>query len=301
MPLDPQAVAYIARLKEMGVKPASELPLDTARANFDSGTPALFGEPDEVASVEDLDAGGVPVRVFRPRGAGDGDGRGAALYLHGGGWVNGGLTSHAPVCQTLAARSGHAVVLVDYRLAPEHPYPAAIEDAWTATRWACERFSKVVVAGDSAGGQLATSAALRARDAGIELASQILIYPVTDHPGSAAAYGDAGDGTPLPGELMWWFWSQYLPDPSRAGEADCSPLRAAHLSGLPPALILTAEFDPLAAEAEAYAARLREAGVEVTLHRYDGLIHGFIRMAAVLDRTTEALDEVAAAIAAALD
>ena len=193
-----------------------------------------------------------------------------------------------------------SVILVDYRLAPEHPYPAAIEDAWTTTRWAAGRFPSVVVAGDSAGGQLATSIALRARDSGVDLALQILIYPVTDYPGSAAAYGTVGDETPLSGELMWWFWSQYLTDPSRAGEPDCSPMRAKDLRGLAPALILTAEYDPLAAEGEAYAARLREAGVDVTLHRYEGLIHGFIRMPAVLDRTVDALDEVAGAITAAL-
>lgn len=296
MPLDPQAVAHIARLKEMGVKPAWEIPIQTGRANFDAGTAALFGDPDEVASVEDHDADGVAVRVFHPAGSG----LGAVVYLHGGGWVNGSRVSHAPVCQTLAARSGHAVILVDYRLAPEHPYPAAIEDAWTATRWAAGRFPAVVVAGDSAGGQLATSVAMRARDSGVDLALQILIYPVTDYPGSAAAYGNVGDETPLSGELMWWFWSQYLTDPSRAGEPDCSPMRVKDLRGLAPALILTAEYDPLAAEGEAYAARLSEAGVEVTLHRYKGLIHGFIRMPAVLDRSVDALDEVAEAITVAL-
>lgn len=299
MPLDPQVVSHIARLRELGARPASELPLDTARSGYDTGAAALFGPADQVASVEDLDAGGVPVRVFRSDEPGPEPGS-AVVYLHGGGWVVGGPDSHDPLCRTLAARSGCTIVAADYRRAPEHPYPAAIDDAWTAVQWAAERFSPLAVAGDSAGGQLATSVALRARDSGIALALQVLIYPVTDHPGSAASYGTVGQGTPLDGELMWWFWSQYLTDPSRAGEPDCSPLRAPDLSGLPPALILTAEYDPLRAEGEAYGARLREAGVAVTVHRYEGLIHGFIRMPAVLDRAWEAIDEVAGAIAAAL-
>jgi acetyl esterase len=224
----------------------------------------------------------------------------AVVYLHGGGWVVGGPDSHDPLCRTLAARSGCAVIAVDYRRAPEHPYPAALEDAWSATEWAAERFAPLAVAGDSAGGQLAASVALRARDAGVPLALQALIYPVTDHPGSAASYGAVGEGTPLNGKIMWWFWSQYLTDAGRAAEPDCSPLRAPDLSGLPPAVILTAEFDPLHPEGEAYAARLRQAGVPVAARRYDGLIHGFIRMPAVLDRAGEAIDEVAAAIASAL-
>jgi acetyl esterase len=222
------------------------------------------------------------------------------VYLHGGGWVVGGPDSHDPLCRTLAARSRATIIAADYRRAPEHPYPAAVEDAWTVTQWAAERFSPLAVAGDSAGGQLATAVALRARDSGPPLALQVLIYPVTNHPGSAASYGTVGEGTTLNGELMWWFWSQYLTDPSRAGEPDCSPLRAPDLSGLPPALILTAEYDPLGGEAQAYAARLREAGVTVTAYDYEGLMHGFIRMPAVIDRARDAIDEVAAAIAAAL-
>jgi acetyl esterase len=297
VPLDPQVMAYIAQLRKLGVRPASELPLEMARSGYDAGATALFGPADEVASTEELDAAGVPVRVFRPRAD---DPAPAVVYLHGGGWVVGGPDSHDPLCRTLAARSGCTVIAADYRRAPEHPYPAAIEDAWTVARWAAERFSPLAVAGDSAGGQLAASVALRARESGVPLSLQALIYPVTDHPRSAASYGGVGEETPLNGELMWWFWSQYLTDSSRAGEPDCSPLRAADLSGLPPALILTAEYDPLQAEGEAYGARLREAGVPATVHRYEGLIHGFIRMPAVLDRASCAIDEVAAAIADAL-
>jgi len=297
VPLDPQVVAYLARLRELGVQPVSDLPLETARGNYDAGTAGLFGEPDEIESVEDLDADGVPVRVYRPSLD---ESPPAVVYLHGGGWVVGGPDSHDALCRTLAARSGCAVIAVDYRRAPEHPYPAAIEDAWTATRWAAERFAPLAVAGDSAGGQLAASVALRARDGGLPLALQALIYPVTDHPGSAASYGTVGEGTPLNGELMWWFWSRYLTDEARAAEPDCSPLRAPDLSGLPPTVILTAEFDPLHPEGEAYAARLRQAGVPVSERRYDGLIHGFIRMPAVLDRAGEAIDELADAFAAAL-
>ena len=179
MPLDPQVVSYIAQLQELGALPASEVPLQTARSGYDAGAAALFGPADEVASVEDLDASGVPVRVFRPTAD---DSASAVVYLHGGGWVVGGPESHDPLCRTLAARSGCTVIAADYRRAPEHPYPAAIEDAWTAARWAAERFSQLAVAGDSAGGQLAASAALRARESGIRLALQALDLPGYEPP-----------------------------------------------------------------------------------------------------------------------
>lgn len=190
-------------------------------------------------------------------------------------------------------------MLVDYRLAPEHEYPAAIDDCFTVLVWAWSKFTRLAVAGDSAGGQLAASTALRAREMRIPLALQALIYPVTNYP-EPDTYGNVGVGTTLDGPGMRWYWDQYMVDHARITEPDCSPLRVEDLSGLPPALILTAENDPLRAEAHAYAERLREAGVPVTLHDYEGLIHGFIRMRAVIDRADAALSEVAEAVGAAL-
>jgi acetyl esterase len=293
--LDPDVERYLARLAEMRAG-ADQPDLATLRREYDAAAPGLFGPVAAVDSAEDHDADGVPVRVYRPAGGE----RAALVYLHGGGWVLGGLASHGPLCQTLAARSGQAVVAVDYRLAPEHPYPAAVEDAWTAFRWAHARFDRVAVGGDSAGGHLSATVARRARDAGLAVALQALVYPATDYGGEWPSYREYTTGPAFHAAEMRWFWEQFLDDPSRAGEPDCSPLRGDDLSGLAPALVLTAEHDPLRDEGEAYAQALREAGVPVTLHRYDGLIHGFLRMPGVIARADQVVSLVAATVADAL-
>lgn len=177
MPLDPQTVTYLDQLRTLGAPSPWDLPLEDGRRSYEESAERLFGPAGWVASVEDGEASGVPVRVYRPA-VGELPG---LVYCHGGGWVVGSLMSHDPLCRTLAARSGCAVIAVDYRLAPENPYPAAVEDAWTVAAWAAERFSPLVVAGDSAGGQLAASVALRARDNGLSLALQVLIYPTTNY------------------------------------------------------------------------------------------------------------------------
>jgi acetyl esterase len=296
MPLDPQVVAYLNKVRTLGVPLPSEVPLEDARRTYEEGAAVLFGPAAQVASVEDTDADGVPVRVYRPS-SGELPG---LVYCHGGGWVLGSLDSHDPLCRTLAARSGCGLIAVGYRLAPEHPYPAAADDAWVATAWAAQRFSSLAVAGDSAGGQLAATVALRARDAGLPLALQALIYPATNYAFDTESYRDNAEGPVLTAALMRWFWAQYLRDETRAGEPDCSPLRVPQLAGLPPALVLTAEYDPLRDEGEAYARRLDEASVPVALRRYEGLIHGFVRMPALIDRANRAIDEVAAAVRLAL-
>ena len=297
MGLDPQAAAYLERVRALAIPPYPELSVAEGRRLLDEGAPALFGEPDPVESVEDAEADGIPVRVYR---ATAGDVPPALVYLHGGGWVIGSLTSHDGLCRTLAARSGCAVVAVDYRRAPEHPYPAAVEDAWTATAWAAERFGPLAVGGDSAGAQLAAVTALRARDRGLPLALQVLLYPVTDFNFDTPSYREHGTGTNLTEATMRWFWSQWLPDAAAGAEPEASPLRAPELAGVAPALVLTAEYDPLRDEGEAYARRLEEAGVPVVLRRYAGQIHGFVRMPAVFDRAREAIDEVAASLRSAL-
>jgi acetyl esterase len=294
--LDPQVAAYLDQLRTLGAPSPWDVPIEDGRRLYEESAVNLFGPAGEVASVEDVDANGVPVRVYRPTPRE----LPGVVYLHGGGWVVGSLTSHDPLCRTLAARSGCAVIAVDYRLAPDHPYPAAVEDAWTATEWAAERFSPLAVAGDSAGGQLAASVALRARDADSALALQVLIYPATNYSFDTQSYRDNTEGPALTAAQMRWFWAQYLQDETRADDPGCSPLRAPELSGLAPALVLSAEYDPLRDEGEAYARRLDEAHVPVTLRRYEGLIHGFIRMPAMIQRANAAIDDIAAAVRSAL-
>ncbi len=227
------------------------------------------------------------------------------LYFHGGGWVLGGLNTHHGVCATLAQQAGCVVCSVDYRMAPEHRFPAAVDDAWAVTTWAAEhadelggRPGALAVGGDSAGGNLAAVCALKARDTGLPLALQLLVYPVMDADLETSTYREFAEGYFLTAYAMRWFWDHYLPEGDRF-QPDASPLRADDVSGTAPALVITAEFDPLRDEGEAYARRLEEAGVPVTLSRYDGMIHGFYRMPAVIDRANDALAESSAALSAA--
>jgi acetyl esterase len=295
VPLDPQAAAYLDRLRELALPPYWEIGPVAARRRMEDDAPGLFGEPDAVASVEDADADGVPVRVYRS----DERDLPGLVWFHGGGWTIGSLGSHDGLCRTLAARSGCTLVAVDYRLAPENPYPAPVEDAWTATLWACRRFAALAVGGDSAGGHLAAVVAVRARDRGLPLALQALIYPATDCGLDTPSFREHADVANLTREVMHWFWDQFCPADRRA-EPEASVLRAADLHAVAPALVLTAEYDVLRDEGEAYARRLLDAGVPVTLTRYDGQIHGFLRMPAVIDRAHEAIDEVAQSIRVAL-
>ena len=289
MPLHPQAQAWLDAAAAGGFRPYQELGVEEARRLVDGNALDLFGRLEPVAAVEEVDAGGVPARVYRPTG---GEGR-ALVWLHGGGWVIGSLASHDPLCRALAARSGCTVVAPDYRLAPEHPHPAAVDDAWAATSWAASEFGRVAVGGDSAGGHLAAVVALRARDRGLPLQLQVLVVPVTDCSFATSSYAENGSGYGLERATMEWFWNLYLPGLAGAADPEVSPLRAPDLAGVAPALVLTAEYDPLRDEGEAYATRLREAGVSVEHTRYDGMVHGFLRMPAVLDPAGAAIDRVA--------
>jgi acetyl esterase/lipase len=296
MPLDPQARDWLEAAVAAGARPYQELGLEEARRLVSANAVELFGAVAEVERVDDVSAGGVPARAYRPAGGVDS----ALVWLHGGGWVIGSLESHDPLCRALAARTGCTVLSVDYRLAPEHPHPAALEDAWTATTWAVAEFGRAAVGGDSAGGHLATVVARRARDDGIDLRLQVLVVPVADCSFETASYAANRSGYGLERETMEWFWDLYLQGGATPDDPDVSPLRAHDLSGLAPALVLTAEFDPLRDEGEAYAARLRRAGVPVEHKRYEGMIHGFFRMPAVLDRSRDALDQVVQAVARSL-
>ncbi len=282
---------------------AWDVPLEALRAGPELEIPEIWGLPDEVAEVVDLmipgPAAPLRVRVYRPRST---ELLPVVIWFHGGGWVVGTLDSHDPVCRALANRTPCVVVSVDYRLAPEWPFPAALDDAWAATQWVADEAlklgadaSRVVVAGDSAGGNLAAAVALRARDSGPSLALQALVYPVTDFDFESESYARYESGLNLTRAKMQWYWEQYLAGADGL-HPDASPLRAPDLAGVAPALVQVAELDPLLSEGEAYAARLAEAGVPVTLTRYDGMIHGFIRMPALVAEADFSLAEIASAV-----
>jgi acetyl esterase len=286
----------------LAAPPAWERTLVELRTATDGEAVDLWGDVPAVETVEDVELAGpggpLRIRVYRPEGGP----HPAIVWLHGGGWVVGSLASHDPVLRALAARTPCCVVAVDYRLAPEAPFPAALDDAWAALAWTAARAAelgtdpaRLAVGGDSAGGNLAAVLARHARDRGVRLALQALVYPVTDHDFESPSYRRHAEGLNLTRAKMQWYWDSYLAghDPH---DPDASPLRAADLAGVAPAVVQVAEHDPLLSEGEAYARRLADAGVAVTLTRYDGVIHGFNRMAALTPQAVEALDEVASAI-----
>jgi acetyl esterase len=301
MPLDPDVKAYIDELAAIGARPVNEMTVAEARKVAEERAPILFGPVEDVANVEDLTIPGpgveVPVRVYEP-GPGP---LPILVYFHGGGWVTGSLETHDGVCRSLANRAGCIVVAVDYRMAPEHRFPAAVEDAWAAVEWAATKDPpSLAVGGDSAGGNLAAVMALRARDAGgPPLALQLLVYPVTDHDLETASYLENADGYVLTREGMRWYWDHYLPETGKRPHPHASPLRAESLKGVAPAVVLTCEYDPLRDEGEAYAERLAEAGVPVVCRRYDGLVHGVYRWQGKVRRAWELIDDSAAALRSA--
>lgn len=302
MPLDPQAQVVLDTLASLGNKPIDQSSVADAREQM-KAFPAPPGQP--VAKVEDLTATGphgpIPVRAYTPEGSGPFP---CLVYFHGGGWVIGDIETHDGSCRELCNAAGCVVVSVDYRLAPEHKFPAAADDCFAALKWVAANVaslnvdaSRLAVGGDSAGGNLSAVVALDARDAGgPPLRFQLLVYPVTDHNYATGSYSSNADGYLLTKAGMEWFWDHYLPDAASGADHRASPLRAKDLKGLPPALVITAEFDPLRDEGEAYAARLREAGVPTTLTRYDGMIHGFFGMTALLDKAKAAVNQSAEAL-----
>jgi acetyl esterase len=290
VPLDPQARAQLDRFAVAGAPPVSTQTPEVVRAGFVAMNDAV-GPPEEpvpvTAATVPGPGGDIPVRVHRPPADGP---LPVVVWFHGGGFVIGDLDACQTVCQRLAARVPAVVVAVGYRLAPEHRFPAALDDAVAATAWVADHAAelggdpaRLAVAGDSAGGNLATGVARRARDAGgPTIAFELLVYPVTDCTSSLPSHREFGSGYLLDTETLDWFYDHYLggADPR---DPDASPLFAADLSGLPPALVVTAGCDPLRDEGEAYAGRLREAGVPVTATRYDGMFHGFYGLDRHLD------------------
>jgi acetyl esterase len=306
MPLDPQAQRIVDMMAAMNLKLVEESTPDEARESMRTRTAAL-GPFDEVAGVADyrvpVAGGEITVRVYSPRGRGP---HPALVFYHGGGWVIGDLYTHDGICRSLTNVAACVVASVDYRLAPEFKYPVAVDDSYAALRWVVASASKlgidprrVAVGGDSAGGNLATVVARMARDqGGPVLVHQVLVYPVTNYDFGTPSYRENATGYVLTAEAMRWFWGHYLAHEEQGQEACASPLRVPvpDLAGLPPALVITAECDPLRDEGEAYAGRLRDAGVPITLTRYSGMFHGFFRMTRILDKARDALDEVGEAL-----
>jgi acetyl esterase len=307
MPLDPQARALLEVIAAVGTPDFATMTPQEVRAL--TQTPRA-GDVEPVESVRDLaipgPAGPIPVRVYTPGAASAGP-RPGLVYFHGGGFVICDLDSHDAVCRSLANAAGCVIVSVDYRLAPDHRFPAAPEDCYAATRHVAERAAefgvdadRLAVGGDSAGGNLAAVVALMARDrGGPDLRFQLLVYPMAGRDFEAESFRANGEGYLLTGGMLRWFWDLYLRDESDAANPWAVPLGAPDLSGLPAALVITAEYDPLRDDGEAYAARLQEAGVAVSLTRYDGMIHGFWSMGETIARSREAIREAAAALGSA--
>jgi acetyl esterase len=305
MPLDPAAAGLLEQMAAAGLPALNELSPSEAR-EASAAFVELAGPGEEVASVENRTipgpAGPIPVRIYTPA-AGTAP-RPALVYFHGGGWVIGDLETTDAICRAVANRAACVVVSVDYRLAPEHKFPVPFDDCYAALTWVADNAAEIgvdgrrlAVGGDSAGGNLSAAAALRARDeGGPALRLQLLVYPVTDHSYDTVSYKENGEGYLLTKDMMVWFWDHYLENPGDSDNPWASPLRARDLSGLPPARVFTAEFDPLRDEGEAFAARLAAAGVPVTHTRYDGQIHAFWTMLAVMPAASEAADEAAAAL-----
>lgn len=306
MALDPQAQAVLDMLAGLNMAPLDTLTAEQARAQSKAFAVPPSGE--QVANVEDrtvLGPGGpIPVRVYTPAGA---QPHPALVYYHGGGWVLGDLEGTDNLCRALTNAAGAVVVSVDYRLAPEHRFPAAVDDAFAAVKHVYEQAAsygvdpaRIAVGGDSAGGNLAAVVAVLARDSGLPVRFQLLAYPVTNHSFDSGSYDQNGDGYLLTTPMMKWFWDLYLGPDGDGSDFRASPLRAPNLKGVAPALVITAEYDPLRDEGEAYAARLQEAGVRVKATRYPGMIHGFFTMTAALDQAKAALAEAATEMKAAL-
>jgi acetyl esterase len=307
MPLRDEITAFLTEMEASGAKPIEQSTPEEVR-ELTATLKDLYGTGPDMARVEEhtitgADGGSFPARVFVPEGTP----RGVLIYYHGGGWVIGAIDEFDTLARKLAARTGCAIVLPDYRLAPEHRYPTAADDAYATLEWVAEHVSDIagsdvpiVVAGDSAGGNLSAVTTQRARDrGGPPIAFQGLVYPVTDADLDKASYSSDENQLLVNRASMVWFWDHYAPDEVQRKETDACPLQAAEMSGLPPAVVILAEYDVLRDEGEAYADRLKEAGVPVDVHVHPGQMHGFFTLL-MLPGHDEAIGQLTASLDAHL-
>jgi acetyl esterase len=308
MSLHPQAKAVLDMIAAQGDPPLEQMipaQVRASRAQTVEAFAALAGPEEPVARKLDRNIPGpaqpIPVRIYWPE---TGRRLPVLVYFHGGGWVFGNLDQVDRVCRMIANRVPCIVVSVDYRLAPEHKFPAAAEDAYAAVKYIAEHaeefdadVSRVAVGGDSAGGNLAAVTCLMARDrGGPSLAFQLLVYPVTDYDDDRPSTYEYAEGHLLTRAMMPYFWDHYVSSPGEARHPYASPINAESLAGLPPALVITAECDPIRDQGEAYARRLEQAGVAVRLQRYEGAIHAFFQMGAVIDSGKQAVADATTAL-----
>jgi acetyl esterase len=310
MTLDPQAKAVLDRMAALQLPSFQEVGHLRARAGYDRQPPSCVAV--EVASVEDRtitgpDGDDLALRLYRPTEPLDGPPLPVLMFFHGGGWVVGSIASHDLVARALTERTGCLTVALDYRLAPEHPFPAPAEDCYAATRWVADHAaslgadaSRIAVGGDSAGGNLAAAVALMCRDrGGPTLVHQALIYPVTDFDPDTGSMVANADGYGLTRETMRWFHDQYAPKATDRDHPYAAPNRAADVAGVAPATVIVAGYDPLHDEGLAYAHKLAAAGVATEVVSYPGQFHGFLPMSAFIDEASHAQDRVAATLRAA--
>ncbi len=309
MPLHPEAAAFLEQVARQKAHPIESLPIDVTRRAALIGSSPSPEHPGlsriENRLIAQADGSQLPIRIYTPEGSAP---FGVCLYFHGGGWVLNNMDTHDELVRRLAIRSGCVFVSVDYRLAPEHPFPSAIEDAYTALCWVhnhsaeigCDP-NRIAVSGDSAGGNLAAVVCLMTRDrGGPNIAFQALIYPITDCDFERNSYRSNAEGYFLTRREMIWFWNQYVSSPDQMRHPYASPLLAPSLAKLPRASILVAEYDPLCDEGEAYARALSDAGVDVTLLRYEGMIHAFVRRVQQFEMARKAIEELGLQIRSAI-
>jgi acetyl esterase len=291
--LDPQARALLERFARAPGPSLDSLSADEARRAYREGRLALAPPALELEEARDIripgEAGEIKGRYYRPLGEKRGEALPGVVYFHGGGWVCGDLDTHDSVCRGIAVYGRCAVIAVDYRMGPEHRFPAAVDDALAAVKWAGANArelaidaSRLAVAGESAGGNLAAVAAIALRESGPALAMQVLVYPVVDQAADTESLRRLATGYSLTRDLLRWYQKQYLRDERDRADWRASPLHAQDHARLPPAYILTCGFDPLRDEGKAYADRLSEAGVSVTHECFQGMIHGFLPMGGAL-------------------
>ncbi|NBW91377.1 MAG: alpha/beta hydrolase [Actinobacteria bacterium] len=301
MPLHPQAQAVADFYAAMRTTPFEELPPTEARALYSAGQ---IPSTEEVHEIRDVQAGLIPCRLYRPSAQIN---LGLLVFFHGGGWVIGDLNSHDGVCRSLANKSGHAVLAVDYRLAPEHKFPAAYDDCAAALQWAYDNATtlgidntRMAVGGDSAGGNLAAAVALAEI---VPLKFQMLIYPAVDMQMNSPSINENANAPILTKAVMTWFVNHYMNNDADRKNMKASPMVASDelLKRMPPAIVITAEFDPLRDEGEAYGKRLVENGVSATITRYNGAFHGFFNMITILDDAQSAHAQAAALLKKYLD